>query len=258
MNDDWLLLEATDEEKQRLKAEGYDFVDSTKLGDYDMSLWRGQKTRNGQPVDFFEVSLSHGGLRFDSEEAQTGKQPGASMDLLGRKSAMTSKFEEWLNKYDTVYIGSFDPRKLQVYRRIIKKYLPRLRVSEPFKAFDDSVRPDYFKVQGRQMALPFESLTETASSLFSRKTCTLEYRPVRRGDQWDWYWVLLPKLEDQALASGLADTKGEASLEARTAARKNGCRIDTVRVKHPTLTQRQAAPDIEPGDERQQQAPAQP
>ena len=254
---DWLLLEATDEEKQRLKAEGYDFVDSAKLGDYDMSLWHGQKTRDGRPVDFYEVSLSHGGLRFDTEQAQAGKQPGGSMDLLGRKRAMSGKFEEWLNKYDPVYIGSFDPRKLGVYRRIIKKYLPRLRVSEPFKGFDDSVRPDYFKVQGRQMALPFESLVETASSLFSRKTCTLEYRPVRRGEDWSWYWVLLPKLEDAALASGMADTKGEASLEARTAARKNGCRIVTVRTLHPSIKQRPVAA-VPAEDERIQQAPAQP
>ena len=255
---DWLLLEATDEERQRLKAEGYDEVDSAKLGDYDMTLWHGQKTRNGNPVDFFEVSLSHSGLPFDTEQAQLGKQPGGSTDLLGRKRAMSSKFEEWLNKYDTVYIGSFDPRKLQVYRRIIKKYLPRLRVSEPFKAFDDSVRPDYFKVQGRQMALPFESITETASSLFSRKTCTLEYRPVRRGEDWDWYWVLLPKLEDKALASGMADTKGEASLEARTAARKNGCRIVSVRTSHPSIKPRPAGPAVPAEDERTQQAPAQP
>lgn len=256
MNDDWLLLEATEEEKQRLKAEGYEFVDSAKLGEYDMTLWHGQKTRNGQPVDFFEVSLSHAGMPFDTEQSQMGKQPGGSTDLLGRKSAMTSKFQEWLNRYDSVYIGSFDPRKLQVYRRIIKKYLPRLQVSEPFKAFDDSVRPDYFKVQGRQMTLPFESLTETAASLFSRKTCTLEYRPVRRGEDWSWYWVLLPKLEDVALASGMADTKGEASLEARTAARKNGCRIAAVRTKHPLIKQPQ--PAVEPGDERKQPAPAQP
>jgi len=252
---DWLLLEATHEEIARLKDEGYDFIDSTKLGDYDMSLWQGHKTRNGKPIAFYEVSLSHGGLKFDSEEAQVGKQPGASMDLLGRKRAMTSKFQDWLDRYHTVYVGSFDNRKLQVYRHIIKRYLPRLQVSEPFKGFDDSVRPDYFTVKGRQMELPLESLNETASSLFSRKTCTLEYRPVRRGEDWSWYWVLLPKLEDQALASGMADSKGEASLEARTAARKNGCRIATVRTLHPLIKQR---PTVPVEDERTQQAPAQP
>lgn len=252
---DWLLLEATDEEIKRLKDEGYDFIDSAKLGDYDMSLWQGHKTRNNQPVTFHEVSLSHSGLPFDSEAAQLGRQPGGSTSLLGRKRQMTGKFQDWLNRFDTVYIGSFDPRKLQIYRRIIKRYLPNFRVSEPFKGFDDSIRPDYFTVKGRQMNLAFESV-ETASSLFSRKTCTLEYRPVRRSDGWDWHWILLPKLEDRALASGMADTKGEASLEARTAARKHGCRIVAVRTEHPQLTQRPAG--IEPGAERVQQAPAQP
>jgi len=252
---DWLLLEATEDEIARLKEHGYTFIDSAKLGDYDMSLWQGQNTREGRPITFYEVSLSHGGLRFDSEEAQAGKQVGGSMGLVGRKREMVGKFEEWLNKYDTVYIGSYDPRKLQVYWHIIKKYLPRFRVSEPFKAFDDSVRPDYFAVKGRQMALSLESLSETASSLFSRKTCTLEYRPVHRGEDWSWYWVLLPKLEDVALASGMADTKGEASLEARTAARKNGCRIVTVRTMHPSVKPR---PTVPVEDERTQQAPAQP
>lgn len=251
----WLLLEATDEEKQRLKAEGYEYVDSAKLGDYDMSLWRGEKTRDGKPVEFYEVSLSHGGLRFDSEEDQLGRQPGGSTELLGRKQQLGHKFSEWLARYDTIYIGSFDPRKLKVYQRIIKRYLPQFQVSEPFKAFDDSVRPDYFKVHGHQMALSFESVVEAASSLFSRKTCTLEYRPVRRGEDWGWYWVLLPRLEDRALASGMADTKGEASLEARTAARKNGCRIVAVRTKHPSIKPQLSVP-VE--DERIQQAPAQP
>jgi len=255
---DWLLLEATAEERERLKAHGYSEVDSTQLGDYDMTLWHGQNTRNGRPVDFYEVSLSHGGLKFDSEEAQLGKQAGGSMDLLGRKSAMTSKFDEWLKRYDTVLIGSFDTRKLQTYRRIIKRYLPHLQVSEPFMGFDDSVRPDYFTVKGRQMSLPFESVVETASSLFSRKTCTLEYRPVRRGEDWNWYWVLLPKLEDAALASGMADTKGEASLEARTAARKNGCHIVSVRTKHPSIKPQQSALAVAPWNVRKQQAPAQP
>ena len=251
---DWLLLEATDEEIKRLKAEGYDYVDSAKLGDYDMTLWHGNKTREGQPISFYEISLSHAGLRFDSEQAQVGKQPGGSMDLLGHKREMAGKLEDWLSRFDIMYIGSFDPRKLAIYRRIIKRYLPRLRVSEPFKAFDDSTHADYFTLKGRQMALPFESITETASNLFSRKTCTLEYRPMRRGEDWDWYWVLLPKLEDRALASGHAESKGEASLAARTAARKSGCRIVAVRTEHPQI-KRASVPQ---GPERQQQAPAQP
>lgn len=153
------LLEADDLQRadliDRLKAEGYDFVDATKLGDYDLMLWKGHKERNGRPVEFYEVSLNHKGAAFDTEQAQMGKQPGASMDLLGRKQQMTGKLDQWLERAGTLYIGSFDPRKLSVYRRVIKKYMPHLRVSEPFKGFDDSVRPDYFTITGRQPQFQF-------------------------------------------------------------------------------------------------------
>ena len=152
------LLEADDLQRAdlvaRLKTEGYDFVDAAGLGDYEMMLWQGHKTRNGKPIEFYEVSLNHKGMGFETEQEQMGKQIGGSTELLGRKKQMTSKLDEWLRRAKLLYIGSFDPRKLNVYRRVIKRYMPHLYVSEPFKAFDDSVRPDYFTVKGRQQELP--------------------------------------------------------------------------------------------------------
>ena len=254
------LLETTGEKRDELiamlKDEGYDFVDTAKLGDYEMVLWRGTKTRGGQPIRFYEISLSHKGLDFATEKSQVGRQPGGSTDLLGRKKEMGSKLEDWLNHYGIIYIGSHNPRKLRIYRMVLKKYLPHLQISEPFKAFDDSEHPDYFTVGGRQKQLSFESLVETAADLFRRIEAALEYRPVKiGGGGLTWYWVLLPlPLEDAAIASGRADTKGEASLAARKAARKSGRRITKVRVHHPEIKRQQ----IEPGPERQQPAPAQP
>lgn len=83
-----------------------------------------------------------------------------------------------------------------------------------------------------------------AIDLFKKTEAVLEYRPVRHAGTVRWFWVLLPlPAENTALATGSGDSKGEASLMARTAARKAHCRITKVRVNHPSFKQQQAGPE---------------
>ena len=75
-----------------------------------------------------------------------------------------------------------------------------------------------------------------ARDLFKRNEALVEYRPVKNGDAWSWYWVLLPlPAEDVAIASGMATNRGVASLEARKEARKAGRHITKVRLHHHQL-----------------------
>lgn len=76
----------------------------------------------------------------------------------------------------------------------------------------------------------------TARELFRSNEAVLEYRPVRKGDGWDWYWTLLSlPLEDASIASGVKDSRGGAALEARLEARRAGRKIARIRIRHHAL-----------------------
>jgi len=64
------------------------------------------------------------------------------------------------------------------------------------------------------------ALVEEMASPFTKAEATLQYRPFRLGADWKWYWVLLPKDRNKALASGQADSRAEAATAARLEARK--------------------------------------
>lgn len=64
------------------------------------------------------------------------------------------------------------------------------------------------------------ALTEEQDSPFTKKTATLQYRPISTGDQWKWYWVLLPPDRSKAYATGDADSRAAAATAARLKARE--------------------------------------
>jgi len=57
-------------------------------------------------------------------------------------------------------------------------------------------------------------------SPFAKKSLELEYRPVKRGEDWQWYWVLHNEDRQRAVAHGQADSRAEASTQARLRARQ--------------------------------------
>lgn len=77
----------------------------------------------------------------------------------------------------------------------------------------------------------------TAKDLFAKNTAVLEYRPARTRKGIAWYWALvrLPQ-EDVALATGHAESKAEASLNARKIAAKQHIHIEAVRTINVEIT----------------------
>ena len=48
----------------------------------------------------------------------------------------------------------------------------------------------------------------------------LEFRPVKRDGQWKWFYVLHNEDRKRAVAHGQADSRAQASIDARLRARK--------------------------------------
>lgn len=127
--------------------EGYELLDTSHAGDYELKLWRGNGHVQGQPVKFNEVSLNAVGRKFDPD-SQHQKFPG-STQALGHRFELLHTIAKWIRKYGDLYIGSYVPSKLTVYHRLFKRYLPRLQVSDPYAAFDECEgKPEYFHVTG--------------------------------------------------------------------------------------------------------------
>lgn len=64
------------------------------------------------------------------------------------------------------------------------------------------------------------ALVEDTAGPYDKKTATLQYRPISTGDQWKWYWVLLPPDRSKAYATGDADSRAAAATAARLKARE--------------------------------------
>jgi hypothetical protein len=96
-------------------------------------------------VTFNEVSLNAVGRRFDPE-SQAKKFPGSIL-ALGHRSELLQVVANWLSRFGELYVGSHNLKKLGFYHRVFKRYLPRLKVSEPFAPFDESKGvSDYFHI----------------------------------------------------------------------------------------------------------------
>jgi len=76
-------------------------------------------------------------------------------------------------------------------------------------------------------------LVEDMSAPFTKTKVTLQYRPYQQGDDWKWFWVLLPDDRSKALASGTEDSRAEASTVARQEARKLNVIVGKVDVLAP-------------------------
>lgn len=76
-------------------------------------------------------------------------------------------------------------------------------------------------------------LMEDMGVPFTKAKATLQYRPFMRGDDWKWFWVLLPEDGSKALATGEADSRALASTAARQEARKLNVLIGKVDVIEP-------------------------
>ena len=143
------LLEWSDEQRQKLitqlQGEGYKLVDELDTGEYTLALWKGSKERDGQPVQFYEMSLNFKDFEFTDAASQAGHR-GGSIAGVGVRRQMLQRVAKWINSIGTVYVGSFDDRKLKFYLNMFQRYFNGYRISQPFVAFDDSVKPDYFTV----------------------------------------------------------------------------------------------------------------
>lgn len=78
------------------------------------------------------------------------------------------------------------------------------------------------------------ALLEAGDASF-KKEVTLQYRPFLQGDDWRWFWVLLPENRDKALASGEAGSRAEAATAARLMARQLHVYVSTIDVLKPAL-----------------------
>ena len=99
---------------------------------------------------------------------------------------------------------------------------------------DDSTNPDEMSFAEHVMAkqIRFE-LLEDAGTPFAKTPVTLQYRPFRLGDDWKWFWTLLPDDRSKALATGQGDNRAAAAVEARKEARKLGVVISSIDVLKP-------------------------
>ena len=163
--------------------QGYSLLSSTTAGDYELKLWKGRGHVGGRSVTFAEMSLNRAGLSFDPE-SQRQKFTG-SIHALGQRHDLLHTVAKWLQEYGPIYVGSHNAQKLGFYHRILRRYLPRLKISEPFPAFDESEGvPDYFCIEPGQETL--ESLLESLDDVNPE-------RELKR----------LPSLLNQAKAHGI-------------------------------------------------------
>jgi hypothetical protein len=136
---------------------GYNLIEKTRVGDYELGLWQGLGHRNKLPIKFNEISLNVVGRSFEPAK-QHIKYPG-STSALGRRGDLLRVVADWIRRFGDLYIGSEVPKKLAFYHKLFKHYLPQLRISEPFPAFDESEGvPDYFFVTADRAIL--DSLQE--------------------------------------------------------------------------------------------------
>lgn len=68
---------------------------------------------------------------------------------------------------------------------------------------------------------------------FDKQRATLQYRPYQLQGSWKWYWVLLAHDGSKALATGTADSRAEAGVQARSKARRSGIVIHKIDVVKP-------------------------
>jgi hypothetical protein len=163
--------------------EGYELLDTAHVGDYELKLWRGTGHINGAPLQFNEVSLNAAGRSFDP--ASQKQHGGGSIHGLGRRGELLRTVAHWINKFGDLYIGSHVPSKLSVYHKLFKRYLPQLRVGDPYAAFDECEGvAEYFHVSGDGAVV--ECILRDASAT-----------------EVETYLKRLPSVEEQALAKAI-------------------------------------------------------
>ena len=78
-----VLLEFNEQERKlfvdKLRQHGYELIDELDTGEYTLALWKGLKTRAGQPMQFYEMSLNLKGQDFADEEVQASRVPTTSI-----------------------------------------------------------------------------------------------------------------------------------------------------------------------------------
>lgn len=143
--------------------QGYRQLATATVGDYDLGLWSGTKHIDGKPVKYVEMSLNRRGLNFDPD-SQRAKHPGGA-HALGKRHDLLQVVANWIKEFGTIYVGSEVPDKVAFYHRLFKRYLNRLRITDPFAPFDESEgEPDYFQI-GPPTRETLESLLESLDPL---------------------------------------------------------------------------------------------
>ncbi len=163
--------------------EGYELLDTAHVGDYELKLWRGIGHIKGEPLKFNEVSLNAVGRSFDPDSQK--QHFSGSIHGLGKRGELLHTVAYWIRKFGDLYIGSHVPSKLSVYHRLFKRYLPQLRVGDPYAAFDEcDGAPEYFHVTGEAGVV--ECILQDGSE-----------------SEVDSYLKRLPSVEEQATAKAV-------------------------------------------------------
>jgi len=140
--------------------DGYKLIASAHAGDYELKLWQGLGHVQGKTQKFIELSLNRVGLQFDPDsQKQTFK---GGIHALGQRHDLLRTVARWLKQYGTIFVGSHNLEKLTFYHRLLKRYLFRLQISDPYPAFDESEGvSDYFRIEPPEGVNALESLIES-------------------------------------------------------------------------------------------------
>lgn len=113
------LMEWTDEEAEKFlgyyRQHGATLADSVGAAGYTLSLWYYQDER------IYEVNIDYKGLDFTDPAVQRQRQSVTGYIPMHQ---LARKLREWLNQYGHLVMGSHNPRKVDLYKRLFARQLP--------------------------------------------------------------------------------------------------------------------------------------
>lgn len=122
-----LVLETLEEDLRLIQRMGYTKVDVAEAGIYKLILLHGRGARG---EDLYMVLLSSYNNSVIAKDAQNYKNPTYSIkDIVMAKRALTPIFRNWIQRYGTLHIGSFNRENIETYRKLVE-FLKSFTVGE--------------------------------------------------------------------------------------------------------------------------------
>ena len=111
---EWLLSEITDIDKDFLSNKNIEIIDKLEQGEHSMYLL---KRREG----IYEVALASSGGSFTDRDQVMSRRPNWNFASgVNALQPMIAKMTEWVQKYEPLFIGSANPRKVLKYESILR------------------------------------------------------------------------------------------------------------------------------------------